>query len=91
MSEDDVAPRGEKPPVDSMLNAIQREMFPEGALPTGWVLTSEWMSLDGQFYVVTLTDQDNPVWRHIGMLTKAQTDLDEDLATIDEDEDEELE
>lgn len=87
MSEDPDIPNAPVAPVDAMLRSIQTEMFPEGALPTGWVLTSEWMSLDGQYYVVTLTDQDNPVWRHIGMLSKAQNDLDIEMVEEEEDED----
>jgi hypothetical protein len=78
-------------PVEAMVSAIRTEMFPEGALCTSWVLATEWMSADSEYYVIVLTDDQSPPWRHVGLLAKASADLDEQLATEemeDEDEDE---
>lgn len=77
-------------PVEAMVDAIRREMFPEGAMCTSWVLATEWMSMDSEYYVIVLTDDNSPPWRHVGLLAKASADLDEQLLTeeMDEEEDE---
>jgi len=73
-----------KTPVDSMLGHIQAEMFPEGAIATAWVLSTEWIDLNGEYYALTLTDDTAPPWHHVGLLAKSQLELDDYL--VDEDE-----
>lgn len=84
----DEAPKAPTP-VEAMVSSIRNELFPEGAICTSWVLATEWMSLDSEYYVIVLTDEDSPPWRHVGLLAKASADLDEQLNdTEDEEEDE---
>ena len=70
----------ERTPVAQMLHHVQQEMFPEGALCTAWVLTTEWMSLDGEWFTMTITDQSAPPWRHAGLLSKSLAELDSEMA-----------
>jgi len=85
-SDDDRASASEKTPVDSMLHHIQKELFPDGAISTAWILSTEWIGIDGDYYTVTLTDDKAPPWHHIGILAKSQAELDESL--VDENEEE---
>lgn len=54
--------------VEDMLVAMSKKAFPEGAMCTGWVIASEWMDADGQFWTYVGTDDRNPPWRHVGLL-----------------------
>jgi hypothetical protein len=76
--------QNEKTPVDAMLGHIQTNMFPEGAIPTAWVLVSEWIDLNGEYYALTLTDDKAPPWHHVGLLAKSQVELDDYLADEDD-------
>jgi hypothetical protein len=69
----------ERTPVSEMLHQVQQQIFPEGALCTAWVLSTEWMSLDGEWYTFTLTDDSSPVWRHLGLLAKSTMELDSEM------------
>lgn len=77
----------ERTPVDAMLFHIQKEMFPDGALNTCWVLTTEWITPDGDYYVVNLTDQQSPPWHHVGLLNKALSDFDYELIEAEDEDD----
>jgi hypothetical protein len=70
----------ERTPVAEMLHHVQQEIFPEGAMCTAWVLSTEWMNVDGEWFTFTLTDQSAPVWRHLGLLTKSTMELDAEMA-----------
>jgi hypothetical protein len=70
----------EKTPVAQMLHEVQQNIFPEGALCTAWVLTTEWLSVDGEYYTFTVTDGGAPPWHHAGLLSKAQLDIDAEMA-----------
>ena len=72
----------------AMLSAIQQHFFDNNAINTGWVLVSEWLEPEGDYSVVTLTDMQSPPWRQVGLLTKAQVDLESELAHTSSDEDE---
>lgn len=39
-----------------------------GAMCTSFILTSEWMNSEGQYYILTVTDDESPPWRHEGLL-----------------------
>ena len=70
----------ERTPVAEMLHHVQKEIFPEGAMCTAWVLSTEWMNVDGEWFTFTLTDPSAPVWRHLGLLTKSTMELDAEMA-----------
>jgi hypothetical protein len=70
----------EQTPVANMLHHVQSQIFPEGALCTAWVLTTEWMSADGEWYTFTITDDSAPPWHHIGLLAKSSQELDAEMA-----------
>jgi len=70
----------ERTPVAEMLHHVQQEIFPEGAMCTAWVLSTEWMTIDGEWFTFTLTDQSAPVWRHLGLLSKSTMELDAVMA-----------
>lgn len=55
--------------MDDVLVAMAKDTFPEGAMCTGWVIVSEWMDADGQFWTYVGSDDRNPPWRHLGMLS----------------------
>ena len=67
----DDAPTGNPTPIPSMedlLVGMSKDAFPEGAMCTGWVIVSEWMDADGQFWTFTGADDRNPPWRHLGLI-----------------------
>lgn len=71
-----------------MLVAMSRQAFPEGAMCTGWVIVSEWVDADGQFWTFTGTDDRNPPWRHLGLLAYCLEAADyADSGDEDEDDD----
>lgn len=57
--------------MEDLLVAMSKQTFPEGAMCTGWVIVSEWMDADGQFWTYVGADDRNPPWRHLGLLTWA--------------------
>jgi len=55
--------------MEDLLVAMSKDTFPEGAMCTGWVIVSEWMDADGQFWTYVGADDRNPPWRHLGLLS----------------------
>jgi len=52
-----------------VLQTIAKSYIDEnGAMCTSFVLTSEWVSSDGKYYMFTFTDDESPPWRHEGLL-----------------------
>jgi hypothetical protein len=55
--------------IDDALAEIGRIAFVEPAICTGWVLVSEWMGEgDKDYWTLTLADDQNPDWRHLGLV-----------------------
>ena len=54
-------------------NTCKEYVDKDGAMCNSFVLASEWMGLDGTYYTLTITDVDNPPWRHEGLLNYAIT------------------
>ena len=58
--------------IDDALAEIGRIAFIEPAICTGWVLVSEWMGEgDKDYWTLTLADDQNPDWRHQGLIHHA--------------------
>jgi hypothetical protein len=36
---------------------------------TGWVIVSEWMDAEGQYWTYIGADERNPPWRHYGLMS----------------------
>jgi hypothetical protein len=67
-----------------LLNELSKSYInKEGAFCTSYVIVSEWMSADGQFSLMTLTDEQSPGWRHEGLLHYAVTN---DIYATEEEE-----
>lgn len=81
-------PAADKPPasptIEHVLAEIQHRAFEGEAICTGWVIVSEWLGADGEYWTHVEHDDRNPPWRHTGLLSYT---LDEGL-TLDADEDE---
>ena len=45
----------------------------DGAMCTSWILVSEWMDSNGNFWFSTHSEPDMPIWRVNGMLDHAQS------------------
>lgn len=86
MSEQDETFQTAQTPVDTMLSQIQKHLFPDGAMATAWVLATEWIDVNGEYFTVTLTDEKAPAWHHSGLLTKAQMELDNFMVEEDVEE-----
>lgn len=54
--------------IDDALAEIGRIAFPDPSICTGWVLVSEWFGGNKDTWTITLADDDNPEWRHLGLL-----------------------
>jgi hypothetical protein len=54
--------------MEDLLVAMSKDTFPEGAMCTGWVIASEWMDANGEYWTYVGTDDRNPPWRHLGIL-----------------------
>ena len=55
--------------IDDALAEIGRVAFVQPAICTGWVLVSEWMGEgDREYWTLTLADDQNPDWRHLGLV-----------------------
>ena len=64
-------------PIDRVLSHVTEGVIDGPALCTGWVLISEWMDENGDYYTHVATDSHNPPWRHHGLVTyAAETGLD---------------
>jgi len=54
--------------IDDALAEIGRIAFNEPAICTGWVLVSEWFNGSKDYWTLTLVDDEQPEWRHMGLL-----------------------
>jgi hypothetical protein len=77
----------QRDPMSDLLGAMGDAIFPEGAMNTAWVLVSEWMDAEGNYWTHSAKDSRNPIWRHTGLVQHA---LDDGL-DADEDDDEGIE
>jgi hypothetical protein len=65
---------------DEKLEAISKAvqnlstlLAPNGALCTTWILITEWVDTDGNFWFSSHAEPDQPVWRQSGMLDHAKS------------------
>lgn len=82
MADPDTPP--DVPDVPGVIQALGRRVWPDGAILTSWVLISEWMDHDGEWWVHVATDDQAPVWRHQGIIAYA---AEHDLCQDDDDDD----
>lgn len=64
--------------LDAVNNAVQglaTLLDKDGAMCTSWVLVSEWIDSDGNFWFSTHSEPDLPIWRMNGMLSHAQVSV----------------
>lgn len=62
--------------IEAVTNAVQglsTLLDKNGALLTSWILVSEWMDSNGNFWFSTHSEPDMPIWRLNGMLGHAQS------------------
>lgn len=60
--------------MDAVNNAVQglaTLLDKEGAMCTTWILVSEWIDSEGNFWFSTHSEPDLPIWRKNGMLQHA--------------------
>lgn len=60
--------------LDAVNNAVQglaTLLDKEGAMCTTWLLVSEWIDSEGNFWFSTHSEPDLPIWRKNGMLQHA--------------------
>jgi hypothetical protein len=60
--------------MDAVNNAVQglaTLLDQQGAMCTSWVLVSEWIDSEGNFWFSTHTEPDLAIWRRNGMLQHA--------------------
>ena len=57
--------------MEDVLHSMGKDVFPEGAMCTGWVIVSEWMDAEGDFWTYVGRDDRNPPWRHHGLMSWA--------------------
>lgn len=72
--------------MDDVLAAVRAVVFPEGALCTSWVIVTEWVDLDGNYWTYVAKDDQQPPWRHTGLLNHV---LAEGIDSNDDDDDDE--
>lgn len=64
--------------LDAVNNAVQglaTLLDKDGAMCTSWVIVSEWIDSDGNFWFSTHSEPDLPIWRMNGMLAHAQVSV----------------
>jgi len=78
----------ESPTIEHVLAEIRKNAFKGGALCTGWIVISEWLDADGDYWTHVERDDRNPPWRHQGLLQHAldEEELDDDEWEDDEDD-----
>ena len=59
--------------VNNAISGLATLLAPEGAMCTTWILVSEWIDTDGNFWFSTHTEPDQPVWRQTGLLDHAKS------------------
>jgi hypothetical protein len=75
---------GQTSGMDEVLDAVRKVVFPEGALCTSWVVVTEWVDLDGNYWTYVAKDPTNPPWRHEGLINHV---ISEGLDPGDDDDD----
>ena len=55
--------------IDDLIALIARSQ--DGAIATGYVLAIEFFDQEGDYWIVTLTDNEKPVWQHKAILNEA--------------------
>lgn len=63
-----ITPENRQELLDVLSRLAKQHVDKEGAMCTAFVVSSEWVSSDGEYYIMTLTDNDSPPWRHEGLL-----------------------
>ena len=64
--------------IEDALAELGRISFPDPAICTGFVLTSEWLgSGEKDVWTLTLTDNGSATWKHKGLLHHALDELQE--------------
>ena len=61
--------------VSTAVQGLATLLDKEGALNTGWILVSEWMDSNGNFWFSTHSEPEMPIWRLNGMLVHAQSSV----------------
>jgi hypothetical protein len=59
--------------VNDAVQNLSTLLAPDGALCTTWILVSEWVDIDGNFWFSTHSEPEQPVWRQTGMLDHAKS------------------
>lgn len=58
--------------IQNLLEKIAKtHVSEEGAISTSYIVVCEWMDSEGQYHLMTFTDEVTPAWRHVGMLQHA--------------------
>jgi hypothetical protein len=57
--------------IDDALAEIGRIAFQDPAICTGWVLVAEWFGGEKDYWTLVLADNENPDWRHQGLIHHA--------------------
>lgn len=71
--------------IQNLLEKIAKtHVSEEGAISTSYIVVCEWMDSDGQYHLMTFTDEVTPAWRHVGMLQHA---IEHNIYETDEAED----
>lgn len=73
------------PNLTKAVEEVGRAVFPDGAILTSWVLITEWMDSDGEWWCHVATDDQAPIWRHHGLVAYA---AEHDLCLDPDDDDE---
>lgn len=59
--------------VSNAVQGLSTLLDQDGAYCTSWILVSEWMDSNGNFWFSTHSEPEMPVWRISGMLSHAQS------------------
>ena len=59
--------------VNKAVQDLSTLLAPNGALCTTWILITEWVDTDGNFWFSSHAEPDQPVWRQSGMLDHAKS------------------
>lgn len=74
--------------IEDLITRTGRSVFDEPVMCTGWVLVCEW-SNGSKYWTSTEVDEQNPLWRHMGLLQWAAENIGTEYVEDEEDEDEE--
>jgi hypothetical protein len=72
--------------VDDAIQNLATLLAPNGALCTTWILVTEWIDTEGNFWFSTHSEPDQPHWRQTGMLDHAKTVILRQHMEMDNDE-----